>query len=289
MKRRIAWSLVLIVPLTLAAPAGADEVVTFEDFGLPAHSFDNNAGGSYFNIDGHQFNNSFDPTFAAWSGWAISSMTDTTTPDFTNQYSAIPGSGAGGSQTYAVAFTFSSTADPFHPAGSWINLPAGENPTSIDVTNTTYAYYTMLNGSQFSSPFTSSSFFKLDVAGYTGADGTGTLLGDVPFNLATGTNILNTWKTIDLTSLAGSKSLVFGLQSSDNDPVFGMNTPAYFAADNLVETASGVVPEPGTLTLALFGLATVAAVPWKKIGSGLGARRQTGAQAALQRHEVGCE
>ena len=37
--------------------------------------------------------------------------------------------------------------------------------------------------------------------------------------------IVNTWQTVDLTSLAGSKSLGFALSSTDNGP-FGMNTPA---------------------------------------------------------------
>lgn len=266
MKRPSILDSVVVTLLLLAAPASADEVITFEDVGLAPNSYANNAGaGGFFNIDGNQFNNSYDPTFQVWSGWAISSMTNTTSPDFTNQYSAITGSGAGGSQTYGVGFTFGDTADPTHPADSWINLPAGENPASIDVTNTTYAYYTMLNGSQFSSPFGSNSFFKLDIAGYTGANGTGSLLGDVTFNLANGTNILNTWKTINLSSLAGSRSLVFGLQSSDNDPTFGMNTPAYFAADNLVETSAPVVPEPGTMTMAAFAALAAAGVYRRRI------------------------
>jgi hypothetical protein len=261
MKRHLVWILALVGQFASATLTRAGDVdVTFEDFGLAAHSFDNNAGaGGFFNIDGNGFNNSYDPTFNAWSGWAISSMTDSTTPDFTNQYSAIPGSGAGGSQTYAVGFTFGPTSDPFHPAGSFINLPAGVNPVSVDVTNTTYAYYTMLNGSQFSSPFTANSFFKLDVAGYTGANGTGALLGDVPFNLATGTNIVNTWQTLNLGSLDGARSLVFGLQSSDNDPVFGMNTPAYFALDNLKESTPSTVPEPGSLVMAFLGVAAASA------------------------------
>jgi hypothetical protein len=261
MKRHLAWILALVAQFTLTTPTRAGDVdVTFEDFGLAAHSFNNNAGaGGFFSIDGNSFNNSYDPTFNAWSGWAISSMTDTTTPDFTNQYSAIPGSGAGGSQTYAVAYTFGPTSDPFHPAGSFINLAAGVNPVSVEVTNTTYAYYTMLNGSQFSAPFTANSFFRLDVAGYTGASGTGTLLGDVTLNLATGTNIVNTWQTLNLSSLSGAGSLVFGLQSSDNDPVFGMNTPAYVAIDNLMESNPSVVPEPGSLVMAFVGIVTASA------------------------------
>ena len=44
-----------------------------------------------------------------------------------------------------------------------------------------------------------------------------------------------------------ARQLTFTLESSDNGP-FGMNTPAYFALDNLTVVP---VPEPGAL--ALFG------------------------------------
>jgi hypothetical protein len=82
--------------------------------------------------------------------------------------------------------------------------------------------------------------------------GTGTVVGEVDFYLANFLGpdgyIVNTWQTIDLTSLAGARSLRFGLESSDNHPVFGMNTPAYFAADNLI-----VTPEPGSWMLLAIG------------------------------------
>ncbi|MGH7135644.1 MAG: DUF4465 domain-containing protein, partial [Pirellulales bacterium] len=116
MKRHFGWTLALVGQLaltTLTSAGVVDDDVTFEDFGLMLNQYDNNAGSSgFFNIDGNSFNNSYDPTYGVWYGWAISSMTDTTTPDYTNQYSAITGSGAGGSQTYAVAYTFGPTADP---------------------------------------------------------------------------------------------------------------------------------------------------------------------------------
>jgi hypothetical protein len=46
--------------------------------------------------------------------------------------------------------------------------------------------------------------------------------------------ILNAWDELDLTPLAelGVKQLAFRLSSSDNS-IFGMNTPAYVAVDNL--------------------------------------------------------
>src|SRR5262245_46296791 len=110
-------------------------VATFEDLGLAPRSFQNDAGPNHAFVDaGSSFNNTFSSDFGGiWSGWAISSMTDTTTAGFTNQYSAIAGSGAKGSQTYAVGFPFGDGADPSHPAASFVNLPTGTTPVSIDV------------------------------------------------------------------------------------------------------------------------------------------------------------
>ena len=244
MMRRIVSTLALA--LGMASTALADQVITFEDLGLPPHSFNNNAGsGGQFVVNGTQFNNSFDPTYGVWSGWSISSMTDTTTPGYTNQYSAIAGSGADNSQTYAVGFTFGQNANPFNPAGSYINLAPGTTPESVQVTNTTYDYFSMLDGNQFSRKFGAGDYFLLDVRGYTGADGAGKEVGEVDFYLAnflgSNSDIINTWQTLDLSSLLGAQSLQFGLSSTDNDPVYGMNTPAYFAIDNLV---LGATPSP---------------------------------------------
>ncbi|HMO36139.1 MAG TPA: DUF4465 domain-containing protein, partial [Gemmatales bacterium] len=62
--------------------------------------------------------------------------------------------------------------------------------------------------------------------------------------------------TVDLSGLgAGTSALTFELTSSDVGP-FGMNTPAYFAMDNLVVA----VPEPGTM--ALVGSAALGLIGW---------------------------
>ncbi len=230
-------------------------VATFEDLGLAPGSFDNNAGPSGRFVDaGDSFNNRYDSTYQSWSGWAISSTTDRTTPGYTNQYSAITGSGANGSQTYAVAYTSDSAANPFHPADSFVNLPAGASPLSVQVTNTTYDYLSMLNGDSFENKFGPGDFFELTIDGYSGAEGTGTKIGEVDFYLANflGSNayIINTWQTVDLSSLAGARSLQFGLESSMNDPTFGMNTPAYVAVDNL--TAGTTAASNGTVSGVVF-------------------------------------
>jgi hypothetical protein len=264
------WSIVLTLAAAsvIASSARADQVITFENLGLPPNSFENNAGPrGQFVVDGTQFNNSFDSTFGSWSGWAISTMTDTTTPGFTNQYSAITGSGADNSQTYAVAFTFGATANPFNPSGSYINLAPGTTAESVQVTNTTYDYLSMLNGDQFAKKFGAGDYFLLDVKGYTGANGAGSEVGEVDFYLANflGTNsyIINTWQTLNLGALANAESLQFGLSSSDNNAIFGMNTPAYFAIDNLV-LGTTAVPEPGSLILMALGLAGLAGLARKR-------------------------
>ena len=276
--------LTLAATLGIASSACAGSIVTFEDFGLPPQSYDNNAGPSgQFVVDGNQFNNSYDATYGSWSGWAISSMTDTTTPGYTNQYSAITGSGANNSQTYAVAFTFGQNADPFNPAGSYINLAPGATPLSVQVTNTTYAYLSMLNGGSFVHKFGTGDYFLLDVKGYTGAEGTGKQVGEVDFYLANflGSNsyIINTWQTLDLSSLAGAESLQFGLSSSDNNMLYGMNTPAYFAIDNLV-LGGNAVPEPGSLIMMALGLTGLGGLAWKRRRAAAGGLPSLGGLAA---------
>lgn len=256
MRTRRPWSLpaTTLVMILVTSTARADTIVDFEDLTLPANSAVNNSGG--FVTQGASFNNSFDSTFNFWSGWSYSNVNDPNTAGFGNQYAAITGTGHGGGGIYGVAYDGS-------PNESFINLPDGTNPISAYVTNTAYAYYSMLNGDQFAKQFTTGDFFKLQITGYSDPGASGSALGTVDFFLADYTSPtdhpVNTWSLVDLSSLVGARSLGFALSSSDNDPVFGMNTPAYFAFDDLrlVPTA---VPEPGSLALLACGLAAIGAL-----------------------------
>jgi hypothetical protein len=110
----------------------------------------------------------------------------------------------------------------------------------------------------FGRKFAAGDYFTLDIVGYDALGGAGNVVGTVLFDLADfrdgNSRIVDTWQTVDLTPLAGAQSLRFGLRSSDNGP-FGMNTPAYFALDNLA-----VVPEPTSLWLLSVGVLGVMAV-----------------------------
>lgn len=210
----------------------------FEDLGrrLPPESFYNGSdlsGG--FTSGGLAFNNDYNPMFGSWAGWAYSNSTDTTTPGFTNQYSAITGHGAFDSDSFAVASTFTVPTITRDPATS-------EGFQSIEITNTTYAALSMMQGDAFAKQFGGTSgddedFFLLTIEGFDAANAS---VGFVEFYLADfrfSDNaldyIVNEWTTVDLSAISTAVELRFALSSSDVG-AFGMNTPAYFAADHVL-------------------------------------------------------
>jgi len=254
--RFIAFTFIALIFAT--TPIARATTVDFEDLAVPPAGYYNgsdSAGG--FTSRGVQFNNTYDTTFASWAGFAYSDTTDTTTPGFGNQYSAIAGSGAAGSPKYAIGYD-----DGFNPA-PLITLPSGASPVSMMITNTTYAYLSMKNGDQFAKKFGGPTgndldWFKLTILGLNNANQqTGFVdffLADFRFPDNTQDYILNTWTPVDLSPLAGASKITFAMTSTDNSFGF-MNTPAYFAMDNLVLT-----PEPGASALVLIGLVTLCTI-----------------------------
>jgi hypothetical protein len=270
-RRLIAISFALIIVLGLVDPAahGGNIVVDFNNLGYPNGKFDPNEGfpagqaptsGSYdngwdlnggFTSNGAFFSNSYDTTFHSWSGWAYSDVNDPTKTgqspfrdDFNHQFAAITGAAPGGSGNYGIE----------SGTGGVINLPSGTSPVSFMVTNSTYSYLAMTLGDGFATAFTTGSFFELKIFGHSGLNGTGTVK-EVDFFLADYTSSsslpVDVWTLVDLTRLAGSQSLTFDYASSDVGQ-FGINTPEYFAMDDL--TLSTSVPEPSSMMLAIVGL-----------------------------------
>ena len=228
--------------LLLSARASA-QTVDFEDLTLTAQSFYNGSDGVRgFVSQGAFFNNTYDSQFGSWSGWSYSNQTDVTTPGFMNQYSAynLPNGGGDASPNYGIAYNAQF-------GDAYIRLPDGTEPVSVRVTNTTYAALSMRDGDMFAKKFggpdgTDPDFFVLTIYGL---DDNGAVSGSVAFFLANYTfqdpalnYIVSSWTTVDLTPLGNVTGLAFGLTSSDIGP-FGMNTPAYFAIDNLVVTPAG--------------------------------------------------
>jgi hypothetical protein len=222
--------------------ASAD-TIDFDDLTLAPQSFYNGADGAGgFVSRGAFFNNSYNSQFGTWSGWSYSNQTDVTTSGFMNQFSAynLPDGGGDGTQNYGLVYNF-------QLGDASILLPDGTAPASVRVTNTTYTALSMRDGDMFAKKFggpdgTDPDFFVLTIHG---VDANNNVTGRVDFYLAdyrfqdpSLNYIVGTWSTIDLTSLGNATKLTFELNSSDIG-AFGMNTPAYFALDNLVVLQAG--------------------------------------------------
>ena len=207
--------------------------------------------GAFTNSDA-VFNNEYNVAWGSWSGFSYSRVNNTNTVGSGNQYAVWePGTGIGSTGSYAVVY-----ASAWTPNDDRITLPAASSIHGLYVNNTTYAARDMLNGSTFSKKFGGASgndedWFKLTV---TGKNAAGTTVGSVEFYLAdyrfadnSKDYIIGEWTWLDLSALGGSvKELHFELSSSDSG-AWGMNTPAYFAIDNLQFIAE---PELATANLS---------------------------------------
>jgi hypothetical protein len=243
---------VLSAVLSLTVIVNAS-IVTFDDNPLDPNSHWGGAGSGQTGFTSGGVNFYHNDGGYSWDGFVYSNMTDTTTAGYSNQFSAYAGTGAGSSANYAVLALsldwFSYKIIPVSITFETANVVQG-----VYFTNTTYAALDMLNGSEFSKKFggetgSDEDWFLLTV---TGKDVSGSVTGKVDFCLAdycfednSSDYIVDSWEYVALDSLGVVKTLEFSLSSSDVGG-WGMNTPAYFAMDNLV------IPEPATLILMSF-------------------------------------
>jgi len=266
MIRTTVLALATLMILTGSAWATVADVADFDGLTLAADSYWNGgpvSGDHTFASGPATFSNAFfiydgicdiyGNVYTSWAGWAYSRMSDTTNPDWTNQYSAITGAAQSGT-TYGVGYIdgYNDVPPPT------ITLATPSVIDSAWFTNTTYCYYSILDGTGFSKKFGGTTgndpdWFLLTI---TGKDAAEQVTGTVDFYLAdyrfADNAIVADWTRVDLTSLGAVKSLEFTLDGSDSS-AWGLNTPAYFAMDTLT-----VAPEPATLGLVALGLAALA-------------------------------
>jgi hypothetical protein len=213
-------------------------------------------GDTIYTSGSYNFENNYNAGWGSWAGWAVSNVTDNTTPGWANQYSAITGSGEAGSDQYGICY-----ATPWYSNKIYNTFSGPEQVGGMYVTNTTWAYYTMLNGDAFAKPFGADTnaqgmidgtngedWFLLTIYGlgadslYTG-DSVNFYLADYRFANDADDYIVDQWTYVDLSSLGAVKGLDFVLSSTDTTGGFGMNNPAYFAMDNLTGVFASVKTE----------------------------------------------
>lgn len=217
-------------------------VVDFESFELPEQGFYNGSdGAAVIEFGDVAFPVEFNTEYGSWSGTAVSSLTDTETAGFTNQYSAFAGSGYDASAQFAVMNGLGVTEIRFADPSVVYGLFA---------TNGTYAARSMMEGDQFAKKFTfeDEDYFRVTFTGLDSAEReTGSvdlMLGDfrsrdpeVNSVIADcGSPIRDCWTLVDLSDLGAVSKLVVSFESSDVGD-YGMNTPAYVVIDNLAYEA----------------------------------------------------
>ncbi len=223
MEKKMFLSLLMVLSLFLVSCEDEKlQLITFEDVTLSTDSIWNGADGSgKFTTSGVDFHNSFDTQWFSWSGFACSAKKDTKTTGYANQYSVIAGSGAAGSAKFALAYD----------SAALVTASVIE-PKSVMLTNSTYAYYEMKNGSSFSKKFAAGDWFRVIITGYNGNTKTGT----VDYYLADFRNgksfLSNAWAKVDISALGSVNLITFEFDSSDKGQ-WGINTPQYVCIDNI--------------------------------------------------------
>lgn len=219
--------------------SGDYELADFSNLSLPEESFWNGSDESGgFESGLAFFPNSYNTEWGVWSGWAYSNTSDNSTPGWINQYSAITGAAIDSNPDNPGIYALSYVSWPGTVLS--FNNPSAHEIKGMFVTNATYAALSMMYGDDFSKKFGGETgddpdWFKLSVTGMRNGDETATVdhyLADYRFEDNSKNYIIQTWQWLELSSLGKVDSLIFTLSSSDVSD-WGMNTPAYFAVDNI--------------------------------------------------------
>ncbi len=187
----------------------------------------------------------------SWAGFVASSMTATTAGGLPNQYNAITGTGYGGSDNYFVFYGDIANLGIAPITGiDTIALQSGSAIEGLWLTNTNFAYYSMLNGDSYQSPFTDGDYYKLIITGY---DDSMTVIGSMDFYMAQGTDILKDWGYADILNGIGDgvTMLTFGFEATGGakPPSKDFDVPGYFALGGVVLAD---IPEPACATVVML-------------------------------------
>ena len=176
-----------------------------------------------------------------------------------NQYSSFNGSGSNGSDNFGV----------FYPAGTIETSNGTEIITSFKITNTTYSGVSMRDGDGFAKQFGSlldasgvddgtngEDFLKIWIIGEnfsgTQKDSIEFFLADYRFADNNLDYIVDQWEVIDVDALGFNVSKIsFRFESSDNGQ-FGINTPTYFAIDDIAVNSVQGIEEQTKLIVSVY-------------------------------------
>lgn len=243
-------------------------VATFEEY-TSSLAADQVEDGSKGNTN-YNFNNgllimstSWDTSFGGYfqsGGWAFSRKNYYTVEpsDFSKHlYAASAGKGYELSDVYAIG---SNTAHIKLNRG----VDTAWNFFGFQLTNTTFARNSMLFGDAFAKKFNAADrdSFVLIISGFRKGElkkSKRVMLADFRDADPGKHFILSNWEFVEFNEIVDS--VRFDMESSDNSS-WGMNTPAYFAIDNIELSLPGSVKNISTLPLKLFPNPASGQVKW---------------------------
>jgi len=221
--------------------SGKDDVrltIDFEGTTLGSLGYNNQLR---YSADGASFNNNYMAEYDSWDGFAFSCLGSDKYVSFNpDQYMVYSSTGeikkdAGhDSDKFAIGYGSDYSGWPT------ITFDKSVKVKSLWLNNTAYVYNTVKDGNQFSKKFEKGDWFLLTIEGYAGSDDVEPVYSK-EFYLADYRNefqaywyIVSDWTLCDafVNSDATVKKLVFKMSSTDNGD-YGMNTPSYFALDDL--------------------------------------------------------
>ena len=233
-----------------------------EDYTESYHSF--TSGDAYMQLTSGAW---------SWSGFSYSNTTDMTDPSVVNDRSAYIAGGEGNTSgnQYGVCGLGMNWMSDYSNIPETLYLTDSNYNTTISgmwVTNTTFAYMAMSDNdvNAYATAFggadgNSEDYFTLVINGITeeGSYSAATVefnLADFRFEDNSQDYIIDTWTWVDLSELGDIIGLEFNLLSSDAGD-YGINTPLYFAFDNLNGSPleAPAVPEPASLIILAGGAA----------------------------------
>lgn len=137
-------------------------------------------------------------------------------------------SGNNGSDNFAIVYD----------AGAWASNPAAlvmadgvaRRIESAYVNITNYTLNVLVNGNDYTAPMAENGFYKITATGFNGEAST----GSVDYYLAKNHAIAGSWVCWDLNKLGFVDKVVFSVSGSPEQyGDWGLNTPAYFAIDDI--------------------------------------------------------
>lgn len=232
---------ITLMVLAIASLKGnaQNHIETFEGFTLPSNSAYTNTNSIAFDGVSKSFEHKYDTAFNFWKGgFAYTNKYDSSTAGYSNLYGVKPYKGYNGSNMYTVG----------QNKGTIKLKSPYKGVEGMYITNTTYAYKSMLLGDAFAKKFGGPSgndpdWFKITIKGFRNgsmkSDSVEFYLADFRFSNNAQDYIVSSWQWVNTMSLGEVDSIRFYMYSSDVGQ-FGINTPLFFGIDNITSSASFV-------------------------------------------------